>query len=94
MIELDTPCSVGANIAFVGLPTHAKDDDPIRLGHSFQNLCFAIVFMIEVPGQHGRSHFLNRLVKLTLVWVAMLQTLHERSEFVINPRHEPMSCCV
>jgi len=77
VVELHTPGAVHPKIPLIILPSNAEDDDPIRLGHAFENLGLSVFGMLKRKRNDRVSHFLNSLVKLGLPRITLDQPVHE-----------------
>jgi hypothetical protein len=97
VVELDPPSPVGPNIALIVFPGDAKDHNPIRLGHPFQNLSLLVLRMILQKGNNRLSDFLNGLMKFGFVGVAFAKPLHEAlrvtTQQVVNIGGSGLSRC-
>ena len=77
VIELHTPSSVDANIAFIISPSNTKRQHAVRFSHSFKDLILKVNRMFIYERHHSRNEFLDRLMKLWLAWIAFNQPCHE-----------------
>ena len=84
VVELHTPCAVGTDFTVIILPGHAEDDDPIRLGHTLQDLLLDVVRVIEVVGHQALGNFLHGLNELRLTGVTLYHTFHEAPYCSVN----------
>ena len=84
IVELDTLGAVHANVALIVLPADTKDHQPVRFGHTFQDLRLFVRLVVKNEGHHGFRPFLERLAKLRLTRVPFTETLHEMIDSCMN----------
>jgi hypothetical protein len=85
VVELHTPGTIGADVALVVLPRHAKDHDAIGLCHALQDALSQIIRIAQDRRHDGFDDLSNRLVKDRLAWIAFLEALHEVLDRVAYP---------
>ncbi len=83
VVELHPPRSVGPDLAAVVLPGDPEDDDPIRLGHPFEDLRVAILLVIERERDQRLGHLAHRLLEFGLARVPPFESVHEPLDLLV-----------
>ena len=81
VVELYSPGAVRAGVTGVVFPANAKNDDPVRFGHTFEDLRFFVNVMIKHVGHDGLDNFLYGLVELILVRISANEASHKVIDF-------------
>ena len=79
-MELDAVPPVDTDVAVVVLPTDSKADDPIRLGHPFEDAGFSVLRVLVDERDDLFSDFAHGLVKLLFVRITTDEASHESVE--------------
>ncbi len=96
VVELDSPGAIGADVACVVLPADPEDDDPVGLGHAFQDAGVFVLLVVKHKRHQRDDHFIDGLMKLRLAGVPLFKASHERLDFGLNGfrcRHDATPCC-
>ena len=89
VVVLYAPAALYADVAFVIFPANAEADYPIGFGNPPQDLILVVFFFVGDEVKNVFRDFLDRLLKLWLSRIALLDAFHELLEVdVVGNGHE------
>ena len=81
VIKLNSPGTIGADVAGVILPAYSEDDDTIGFRQSLQNLRLAVFGVLHNEWNERLGNLLHRLVEFRFARIPFDETAHESVDF-------------